>query len=63
MDVELSLVAEKLKIRLPYVRGDKNDKRMAHDFLTRLAADGKKCLQEKLDKEFVCHTDALDALD
>lgn len=63
MDVELALIAEHLHIRLPYLRADKNDKRMAHDFLERLVADGKKCFQKKTDKDYEVHTDAIVALE
>lgn len=63
MDVELSFVAERLQIRFPYLRGDRNDMRMAHDFLTRLVADGKKCFQKKKGDDFPCHADALDLLE
>lgn len=35
MDLELGLIAEHLQIKMPYLRGDRNDKRMAHDFLER----------------------------
>ena len=60
MDLELSMIAERLHIRMPYLRSDKNDKRMAHDFLTRLVADGKKCFEKKSGKEYGVHMDALD---
>ena len=63
MDFELALVAEKLQIRLPYLRGDKNDKRMWSDFLERLTADGKKCIQKKVGEDFPCHTAAIELLD
>lgn len=63
MDIELALIAERLQIRLPYVRGDKNDKRMAHDFLERFVADGRKCLQKKVDNDYVTHADAIAAFD
>jgi hypothetical protein len=63
MDVELALIAERLRIRLPYLRAEKNDHRMAHDFLERLVADGKKCFQMKLDEDYVCCSDAIDALE
>lgn len=63
MDAELTITAERLKIRMPYVRGDKNDKRMAHDFLERLVADGKKCFQKKAEDEFVPNTDGLELLE
>lgn len=63
MDVELALIAERLKIRLPYLRADKNDKRMAHDFLERFIADGKKCFQKKGDHGYEIYTDAIDAFE
>ena len=63
MDVELSMIAERLQIRLPYLRSDKNDRRMAHDFLVRLVADGKKCFQKKTGSEYVVNTDAIEACD
>lgn len=63
MDVELALIAERLQTKLPYMRGDKNDKRLAHTFLERLVADGKKCFQKKAGDDYAIHTDAIDALD
>ncbi len=63
MDVELALIAERLQIWLPYLRADKNDKRMAHDFLKRFVADGKKCFQKKKGEDYAAHTDAIDAFD
>lgn len=63
MDVELALIAERLQIRLPYLRAERNDKRMAHDFLQRIVADGKKCFQKKEGKDYVAHTEAINALD
>ena len=62
MDVELSMIAERLHVRMPYLRSDKNDRRGAHDFLTRLVADGKKCFQKKSANEYVANTDAIGAL-
>lgn len=62
MDVELALIAERLQIRLPYLRVDKNDRRLAHDFLERLIADGKKCFQKRADKDFPAHDGAIEAL-
>jgi recombinational DNA repair ATPase RecF len=63
MDVELALIAERLQIRLPYLRADKNDKRMAHNFLERVVADGKKCFQKKSGEDYKVHTDAINAFD
>ncbi len=61
MDVELAIIAERLQIRLPYLRSDRNDMRMAHNFLERLVADGKKCFQTKMGNGYKSHTDAIDA--
>ena len=60
MDVELPIIAESLKIRLPYLRSDGNDRRVAHDFLVRLVADGKRCFQKKSGTEYIENTDAID---
>lgn len=63
MDVELAILAEKLQLRLPYFRGDRNDHRMCGDFLERLRGDGKKCFQKKKDDHYPVYVDALDLLD
>lgn len=63
MDFELALIAERLQVKLPYQRGDRNDKRMAHDFLERLLADSKKCFQMKSGAEYVVFTSAIEVLD
>lgn len=47
MDVHLALISEKLKIKLPYLHRERNDHRMAHDFLTRIIADVPACLKIK----------------
>jgi energy-coupling factor transporter ATP-binding protein EcfA2 len=62
MDVELSLIAERLQIKLPYLRFDKNERRTAHDFLERIVADGKRCLQKSAGVNFAVHEDAIAAL-
>ena len=62
MDQELPQIAEHLQIRLPYLRSEKNDRRMAHEFLTRLVADGKKCFQKRSGDQYGVHMDAIDAL-
>ena len=59
MDAELTFIAERLQIRLPYLRGDKNDKRMSHDFLERFIADAK-CFQKKAGDNYQAYTDAID---
>ena len=61
MDVELALAAERLKIKFPYLRFDKNDRRTAHEFLERLVADGARCLQRRVGKDYGCYEEALKA--
>ena len=46
---------------MPYVRGEKNDMRVAHEFLTRLAADGKKLFKERDGQDYVVREDAIAA--
>jgi hypothetical protein len=62
MDVELALIAERFQIKLPYLRFDKNDKRMAHEFLERLYTDGVKCFQIRRDGVFTANEGAIEAL-
>ncbi|MFN8400078.1 MAG: AAA family ATPase [Anaerolineales bacterium] len=61
MDIELSLIAEKLQIKFPYLRAEKNDKRMAHDFLERISGSGKKCFEKKENGQYVIHKEAIEA--
>ncbi|HML92943.1 AAA family ATPase [Methyloceanibacter sp.] len=63
MDIELSVIAEKLQLRLPYRRGDNNDKRMWSDFLDQLRSDGKKCLQKEDGSGFACDSEGLSRLE
>lgn len=63
MDVKLTYVGEHLKIRLPYLRLDKNDRRTAHEFLERLVADGGRCFQKRTTEgNYEIHNDAIEAL-
>lgn len=63
MDFELALVAEKLEILLPFVRGDKNDHRMANDFLQRLKSDSRKRFRKYVNGAYVSHPDAAGCLE
>ena len=62
MDVDLSMIAERLQIRLPYLRAYKNDMRTAHDFLRRMVADARRCFQKRSGTEYVENADAIDKL-
>ena len=63
MDVELSIIAEKLQLRLPHTRGEKNDHRMCGDFLEGLKSAGKKCFQKKNGRDYPIYADGLELLD
>jgi hypothetical protein len=63
MDIELALIAERLQVRLPYRRGERNDHRMWSEFLDRLTADGKRCLQKRNGADYPCYTAGLEELD
>ncbi|HXU34803.1 MAG TPA: AAA family ATPase [Blastocatellia bacterium] len=62
MDVELALIASRLKLRLPYLHREKNDHRVAHDFLFRLISDGIKCFKKAGAKEHEPYNEAIEAL-
>lgn len=47
MDTELAFLADKLKLRLEYRQGLRNDHRMAHEFLVDLLVAAKKAFQRK----------------
>ena len=63
MDVELALIAEKLRLRLPYLRGEANDMRMAHSLLERIESDGRKCFQIRVGDAYVLHAVALERIE
>jgi hypothetical protein len=63
MDIELALIAEKLQIRMPFLRAERNDRRMAHDFLERFVTDGRNCFQKKGTKDYEVYNEAIEALD
>jgi energy-coupling factor transporter ATP-binding protein EcfA2 len=47
MDEELQIAAEQLELRVPYLRGDRNDHRTGYELLTELASTAKKCLRTR----------------
>lgn len=58
MDISLALIAEKLKIELPYLHREKNDHRTAHDFLSRIIGQSGKGFQIKVEGVYQPHTEA-----
>lgn len=63
MDLELAFLAEKLQVRMPYLRSARNDHRVAHDFLLRLKSEAPQRLRTKQNGEFVPIDDSDDVLD
>jgi hypothetical protein len=61
MDVELSLRADRMKISLPYLHRERNDHRMAHDFLSQLISDGDKCFKQTESGKAKPYNDAVEA--
>ncbi len=62
MDVELAAIAERLQLRLRFLRGDKNDKRMANEFLERLVSDGEICFQIQQGENHTVYVAGLDMI-
>jgi energy-coupling factor transporter ATP-binding protein EcfA2 len=61
MDIELAVRASRLKLRLPYLHREKNDHRVAHNFLAVLISDGAKCFQIDEAGKYVPYTEAIAA--
>ncbi len=61
MDIELAMRAERLKLKMPYLHRERNDHRNAHDFLSRIISDGKKCFKKEGEKEHECYEEAIEA--
>lgn len=61
MDVELSIIAERLQIRLPYLRADKNDVRTAHEFLDRIVAEARQSFKKREGARYVANEEAIEA--
>jgi len=61
MDIELSLHADGMKVRLPYLHRERNDHRMTHDFLSQLISDGAKCFKKVENGKPAPFTEAIEA--
>lgn len=61
MDTQTAIAAEKLMIKMPYARGDKNDHRTCVEFLEYIISTAKKSLKiKKSNNEYVSYTEPLD---
>jgi len=61
MDVEMAVIGEKLRLRLPFRRADGNDRRGAHDFLERIVGD-RKCLEVKDGATYIENKEGIEAI-
>ena len=59
MDVELAIAAERLKVSMPYLRGDANDRRTCVDFLNRIIGEAPKRLKKKEGDEWRPYADPI----
>lgn len=63
MDLELPLIGEKLCLRLPYKHRERNDRRMAHEFLDRFITESQTCFQvQKPDGSYEVYSDGIQKL-
>lgn len=63
MDIELASRAERLKVLLPYLHRERNDHRTAHEFLSEIISEAKKCMEMKTDGNFKPHEKAIEAFE
>ncbi len=61
MDIELSVHSEKMKIKLPYLHRERNDHRMAHEFLLQIVSDSEKCFKKNGNGSLLPYTEAIEA--
>ena len=61
MDVNLSIISEKLSIQVEYMRGDKNDKRTCVELLTKIQSEANESLRKKVPekKEWVLYSEPI----
>lgn len=55
MDTHLSIIAEKLEIQMPFLRGEKNDHRTCVDFMEKILRDAPKRLRKKEGKQWLIY--------
>jgi hypothetical protein len=60
MDSELAIIAERLQVRLPFARGDHNDRRTCMEFLERILSDAKDKLRRNNGNTLEMYSDPYD---
>ena len=63
MDTWLPVLAERMHLKMPYLFREKNDHRMAHEFLERIISDGKRCFVKKDGSSYKTNEAALQTLE
>jgi hypothetical protein len=59
MDGQLAIIAEKLRITLPYLRGDQNDRRTCVEFLNRIIGEAPRRLLKKQGDRWLPYPDPI----
>jgi energy-coupling factor transporter ATP-binding protein EcfA2 len=59
MDARMAIAAEKLNIKMPYARGDKNDHRTCVEFLEYIISAAKRSLKKKDGTEWVQYSEPI----
>jgi len=61
MDTQLAIAAEKLQIRMPFLRGDRNDSRTSVYFLERIISEGQRRLKKRDGKSWREYSEPVEA--
>lgn len=59
MDTELAIIAERLQVRVPFARGDQNDRRTCMDFFARILSESKDKLRKRDGETLVKFSDPI----
>lgn len=59
MDTELAIIAERLQVRVPFARGDQNDRRTCMEFFERIISEAKTKLRKRDEETLANFTDPI----
>jgi energy-coupling factor transporter ATP-binding protein EcfA2 len=60
MDTQLAIAAEKLRLNMPYARGDRNDHRTCVEFLECIISQANNCLRKKEGPKWVKYNEPIE---
>ena len=60
MDTEIAIIAERLQVRVPFARGDQNDRRTCMELFERILSEAKDKLRKRERETLTKFTDPLD---